>query len=69
MEFAITETMTMKEIAEKLRSSGIEFIDYRKLKFSLNEGGYGACVLVEYDDDDDDYEPVEYDYNDENDWY
>jgi type IV pilus biogenesis protein CpaD/CtpE len=48
MKFAITESMTMKEISKKLRESGIEYIDYNKLTFSLNEGGYGACVLVEY---------------------
>lgn len=51
MNFAITETMTMKEIAKKLRASGVEFINYDKLKFSLNEGGYGACILVEYEED------------------
>jgi hypothetical protein len=58
MKFAITESITLKEVYKKLRSAGIQDIDKKRLKFSLNEGGYGACVLIEYQED----EPKEEDW-------
>lgn len=60
ISFSFTDEFTLQDIYNKLRERGVKNVKSKKLKFSVDEGGYGAAVRVSYEGESDDSETIWY---------
>lgn len=49
MRVVIPDDSSLEDIYKILREKGVKNIKSKKLKFSVSEGGFGSCVVVDYE--------------------